>query len=284
MGQIIRFRQLSRTYGAAGVSWWNWQQASTTGWHSISIGGRQPRPADRHHERAGPRSCTRPATWSCGHRSTWSRPATRPRSTAPTGRGPRPRSRASRRAHGPHGRRASSDPPRGPALLRYTPAGHLDPHRRGRPRRPTSAAQTAATRYAWPCPGRPACLPGATRSPAPAAAADARRSDAGRSRARRRRAPARVVRRVFCWMCARCDSTVRTLRIQSRGDLAVGVAECDQPEHLELARATDRRAVRRSLRGSAASRAPSSGFRYVRPSAASRTAWTSSVSAPSLST
>jgi hypothetical protein len=38
MGQIIRFRQLSRTYGAAGVSWWDWQQASTTGWKSIAIG------------------------------------------------------------------------------------------------------------------------------------------------------------------------------------------------------------------------------------------------------
>jgi hypothetical protein len=38
MGQIIRFRQLSRTYGAAGVSWWNWQQASTAGWKAISIG------------------------------------------------------------------------------------------------------------------------------------------------------------------------------------------------------------------------------------------------------
>lgn len=38
MGQIIRFRQLSRTYGAAGVSWWNWQQASTAGWKGISIG------------------------------------------------------------------------------------------------------------------------------------------------------------------------------------------------------------------------------------------------------
>jgi len=38
MGQIIRFRQLSRTYGAAGVSWWDWQQATTTGWKSISIG------------------------------------------------------------------------------------------------------------------------------------------------------------------------------------------------------------------------------------------------------
>jgi hypothetical protein len=38
MGQIIRFRQLSRTYGAAGVSWWDWQQASTMGWRSIAIG------------------------------------------------------------------------------------------------------------------------------------------------------------------------------------------------------------------------------------------------------
>jgi hypothetical protein len=38
MGQIIRFRQLSRTYGAPGLSWWNWQQASTAGWKAISIG------------------------------------------------------------------------------------------------------------------------------------------------------------------------------------------------------------------------------------------------------
>jgi hypothetical protein len=38
MGQIIRFRQLSRTYGAPGVSWWDWQEASTTGWKAISIG------------------------------------------------------------------------------------------------------------------------------------------------------------------------------------------------------------------------------------------------------
>ena len=38
LGQLIRFRQLSRTYGAAGVSWWNWQQATTNGWKGISIG------------------------------------------------------------------------------------------------------------------------------------------------------------------------------------------------------------------------------------------------------
>jgi hypothetical protein len=38
LGQLIRFRQLSRTYGAAGVSWWDWQQATTSGWKGISIG------------------------------------------------------------------------------------------------------------------------------------------------------------------------------------------------------------------------------------------------------
>jgi hypothetical protein len=38
LGQLIRFRQLSRTYGAAGVSWWNWQQATINGWKGISIG------------------------------------------------------------------------------------------------------------------------------------------------------------------------------------------------------------------------------------------------------
>jgi hypothetical protein len=37
-GQIIRFRQLSRTYGAAGVSWWDWQQASAAGWGAIAVG------------------------------------------------------------------------------------------------------------------------------------------------------------------------------------------------------------------------------------------------------
>jgi hypothetical protein len=37
-GQIIRFRQLSRTYGSPGVSWWDWQQASGAGWGAISVG------------------------------------------------------------------------------------------------------------------------------------------------------------------------------------------------------------------------------------------------------
>jgi hypothetical protein len=38
LGQLIRFRQLSRTYGAAGVSWWDWQEATNTAWKGISIG------------------------------------------------------------------------------------------------------------------------------------------------------------------------------------------------------------------------------------------------------
>jgi hypothetical protein len=35
-GQIVRFRQLSRVYGAANVSWWDWQEASAGDWQSLS--------------------------------------------------------------------------------------------------------------------------------------------------------------------------------------------------------------------------------------------------------
>jgi Putative peptidoglycan binding domain len=35
-GQIERFRQMSRSYGAAGVSWWDWQSASTGDWRALS--------------------------------------------------------------------------------------------------------------------------------------------------------------------------------------------------------------------------------------------------------
>jgi hypothetical protein len=34
--QILRFRQLSRAYGALGVSWWDWQEASAGGWSSVA--------------------------------------------------------------------------------------------------------------------------------------------------------------------------------------------------------------------------------------------------------
>jgi hypothetical protein len=34
--QIVRFRQLSRAYGAAGVSWWDWQEATPSAWTALS--------------------------------------------------------------------------------------------------------------------------------------------------------------------------------------------------------------------------------------------------------
>jgi hypothetical protein len=34
--QIIRFRELSRAYGAAGLSWWDWQEATGPGWTALS--------------------------------------------------------------------------------------------------------------------------------------------------------------------------------------------------------------------------------------------------------
>ena len=33
---ILRFRQLARAYGAPGVSWWDWQDATPAGWSAIS--------------------------------------------------------------------------------------------------------------------------------------------------------------------------------------------------------------------------------------------------------
>ena len=34
--QIFRFRQLSRAYGASGISWWDWQEATHSGWNALS--------------------------------------------------------------------------------------------------------------------------------------------------------------------------------------------------------------------------------------------------------
>jgi hypothetical protein len=34
--QILRFRQLSRAYGATGISWWDWQEADATRWNAIA--------------------------------------------------------------------------------------------------------------------------------------------------------------------------------------------------------------------------------------------------------
>ena len=38
--QIIRFRELSRAYGAAGVSWWDWQEAPLVGVDRAVAAGR----------------------------------------------------------------------------------------------------------------------------------------------------------------------------------------------------------------------------------------------------
>jgi hypothetical protein len=35
--QVRRFRQLSRIYHSANVSWWDWQEARPGGWRSISV-------------------------------------------------------------------------------------------------------------------------------------------------------------------------------------------------------------------------------------------------------
>jgi peptidoglycan hydrolase-like protein with peptidoglycan-binding domain len=40
---VIRFRQLSRAYGAGGVSWWDWQESPTRDWKALG------RPAPNLH-------------------------------------------------------------------------------------------------------------------------------------------------------------------------------------------------------------------------------------------
>jgi hypothetical protein len=35
-GQVVRFRQLSRSYGAPGVSWWDWQESSARDWRALN--------------------------------------------------------------------------------------------------------------------------------------------------------------------------------------------------------------------------------------------------------
>jgi hypothetical protein len=35
-GQIVRFREESRSYTAQGVSWWDWQEAAPSAWHAVS--------------------------------------------------------------------------------------------------------------------------------------------------------------------------------------------------------------------------------------------------------
>jgi hypothetical protein len=34
--QVVRFRQLARVYGASGLSWWDWQEATASNWFALS--------------------------------------------------------------------------------------------------------------------------------------------------------------------------------------------------------------------------------------------------------
>src|SRR3954454_17739211 len=98
-----------------------------------------------------------------------------------------------------------------------------------------------------------------------------------------RTSSARDVRRIFCWMCARCVSTVR---VERKSCSAISLLVW--PSAISRSTSTSRSdrssgAVAGSL-GAAAMRAPRRGLRYVPPSAARRIASRSSSSAASLST
>jgi hypothetical protein len=48
-GQVLRFRQLSRSYGAPGLSWWDWQETSSRDWSALNqavgnLSGQRPDP------------------------------------------------------------------------------------------------------------------------------------------------------------------------------------------------------------------------------------------------
>jgi len=42
LGQVIRFRQLADAYGARGVSWWDYQEATASNWHGIVVPTARP--------------------------------------------------------------------------------------------------------------------------------------------------------------------------------------------------------------------------------------------------
>ena len=108
-----------------------------------------------------------------------------------------------------------------------------------------------------------------------------------RGRAARRSAPGRRARRArsrpdLAWMCARCDSTVRSESAERVGDLGVRVAERDEPQDLALARRSASRppGPRAAVpRGPRRGRDPGTSRRQRRW----RSPATSSVSAASLS-
>jgi len=57
-GQVVRFRQMSRAYGAAGVSWWDWQESSARDWTAVgqSVGNLRGFSSDPSMPTLSPRS------------------------------------------------------------------------------------------------------------------------------------------------------------------------------------------------------------------------------------
>ena len=67
--QIVRFRELSRAYGAPGVSWWDWQEASACLDRAVAARRRAARLRPLHGDGPDLRRAIR-ATWPSGRSST----------------------------------------------------------------------------------------------------------------------------------------------------------------------------------------------------------------------
>jgi len=66
--QIFRFRQLSRVYGASGVSWWDWQEAAASGWVALSRpAGSLPASTDPPMASIGPQTQGDVVVWAQEH-------------------------------------------------------------------------------------------------------------------------------------------------------------------------------------------------------------------------
>ena len=269
--QVVRFRQLSRVYGAAGVSWWDWQEARASDWTAVSrpagtLPGYVPYKtmADVNPSESGDL-----VVWVQEHLISAGYPIG---VDGDFGYHTLLDVQAFQTAHG-----LTADGIIGPAtwaaLLRYRIArvkwsvGQRQTRRPSppRPSPPPSAAAPLTLVRAGP----------GLRLAARHAQRDRRRGrsrtslgragrlhptpTAGRCRARRRRAR-RASRWVFCWMCARWDSTVRTDR-----NSWAAISPLVWPSAIRRSTSTSR-ALRSSggppaTGASAASRAPSSGLR-----------------------